>query len=477
MNRDTIVRVKVPMSLYESIKGKILNEDKAKKLKNLESIHENDDYSKYELLTDNLQEALYAFIDEGDYRQGDEEQLKSDIESAISRLVDQYIKRKLKPRGIEEAKESEPIEEISAQTKYNAVKKATQDAESERGKSDDLFRAKRRQQAMTAAVHINPAIESEARKIADMLTQSTGAAGFRASIDKLRDDNGSYVELEFINRGNIDDNIIFKIKKDGVKVINQDRIPKELERKLSVFVDKIRKAELDINTDDSTSSMNEAKKPSAGMSEKEKSAVAKKAKAGKDIGKKGKGFEKVASKAAKEYGSKEKGEKVAAAAMWKSQAGKKKMNEEEEMYDLYTINPNETPYWVKSNSKPLTKAEADKAEEYFMYDPHIPWPQGYWTVVKAGEYPKEPDKKPKELPKQDLKTNQSIIQRLISKITGKKMNENMNTEYGTGDSHEVVFVNQRGGSFTYFIGTREECEQYIEDNEDKLPEDVEIYRR
>jgi hypothetical protein len=64
------------------------------------------------------------------------------------------------------------------------------------------------------------------------------------------------------------------------------------------------------------------KKPSAGMSEKEKSAVAKKAKAGKDIGKKGKGFEKVASKAAKEYGSKEKGEKVAAAQMWKTQAKK-----------------------------------------------------------------------------------------------------------------------------------------------------------
>lgn len=400
MDRNTVVRIAIPIALYEAVKGKVLNEGK------------------------------------------------------------------------------NSIKEISAQTKYNAVKKATQDAESERGKSDDLFRAKRRQQAMTAAVHINPAIESEARKIADMLTQSTGAAGFRASIDKLRDDNGSYVELEFINRGNIDDNIIFKIKKDGVKVINQDRIPKELERKLSVFVDKIRKAELDINTDDSTSSMNEAKKkPSAGMSEKEKSAVAKKAKAGKDIGKKGKGFEKVAAKAAKEYGSKEKGEKVAAAAMWKAQAGKKKMNEEEEMYDLYSINPNETPYWVKSNSKPLTKAEADKAEEYFTYDPHIPWPQGYWTVVKAGEYPKEPDKKPKELPKQDLKTNQSIIQRLISKITGKKMNENMNTEYGTGDSHEVVFVNQRGGSFTYFIGTREECEQYIEDNEDKLPEDVEIYRR
>ena len=59
-------------------------------------------------------------------------------------------------------------------------------------------------------------------------------------------------------------------------------------------------------------------KPSAGLSKEKKSAVVKKAKAGEDIGKKGKGFEKIADKAAKKYGSKEKGKKVAAAAMWKS---------------------------------------------------------------------------------------------------------------------------------------------------------------
>lgn len=63
-------------------------------------------------------------------------------------------------------------------------------------------------------------------------------------------------------------------------------------------------------------------KPSAGMTKKEKSAVAKKASAGKDIGKKGKGFEKVAKAAEKQYGSKEVGQKVAAAAMWKNQAKK-----------------------------------------------------------------------------------------------------------------------------------------------------------
>jgi hypothetical protein len=56
------------------------------------------------------------------------------------------------------------------------------------------------------------------------------------------------------------------------------------------------------------------------MTKKEKSALSKKAHAGKDIGKKGKGFEKVAKAAEKQYGSKEAGEKVAAAAMWKAAA-------------------------------------------------------------------------------------------------------------------------------------------------------------
>ena len=66
------------------------------------------------------------------------------------------------------------------------------------------------------------------------------------------------------------------------------------------------------------------KKPSAGLSKKQKSTIAKKAKAGKDIGKKGKGFEMIAKKAAKKYGSKERGQAVAAAAMWKSAAKKAK---------------------------------------------------------------------------------------------------------------------------------------------------------
>jgi len=55
-------------------------------------------------------------------------------------------------------------------------------------------------------------------------------------------------------------------------------------------------------------------KPSAGLSKKTKSNIAKKASAGKDIGKKGKSFAKVAAAA----GGGEKGKRIAAAAMWKN---------------------------------------------------------------------------------------------------------------------------------------------------------------
>jgi hypothetical protein len=60
--------------------------------------------------------------------------------------------------------------------------------------------------------------------------------------------------------------------------------------------------------------MDEAAKPSAGLSAAKKSAVVKKAKAGGDIGKPGKSFDKVAQAA----GGGEKGKKIAAAAMWKN---------------------------------------------------------------------------------------------------------------------------------------------------------------
>jgi hypothetical protein len=62
--------------------------------------------------------------------------------------------------------------------------------------------------------------------------------------------------------------------------------------------------------------VSEAKKPSAGMSKKEKSNLVKKAKKGGDIGKPGKSFDKTAKAA----GGGEKGKKIAASAMWKNAA-------------------------------------------------------------------------------------------------------------------------------------------------------------
>ena len=72
------------------------------------------------------------------------------------------------------------------------------------------------------------------------------------------------------------------------------------------------------NNQNPTESMDEEGKPSAGLSNSQKSDIATKARHGEDIGKPGNGFEKVANKAAKEYGSKEAGEKVAASSMWKN---------------------------------------------------------------------------------------------------------------------------------------------------------------
>ena len=71
-----------------------------------------------------------------------------------------------------------------------------------------------------------------------------------------------------------------------------------------------------------TSLMEGKKKPSAGLTKKQKSAIAKKARKGGDVGKKGKGFAKV-EKAAKKSGARNP-KAVAAAAMWKAAAKRAK---------------------------------------------------------------------------------------------------------------------------------------------------------
>ena len=33
----------------------------------------------------------------------------------------------------------------------------------------------------------------------------------------------------------------------------------------------------------------------------------------------------------------------------------------------------------------------------------------------------------------------------------------MNTTFGKGNTHEVVFLNERGGGFVFFVGSLQEC--------------------
>jgi len=112
------------------------------------------------------------------------------------------------------------------------------------------------------------------------------------------------------------------LKEKGIKLENDIEAKiKEITDKIDAEKNKIKEM-IGLAPAPGQEKMVDEAKPSAGMSKKEKSVVAKKAHAGKDIGKKGKGFEKVEKAAEKEYGSKEAGKKVAAAAMWKSQAKK-----------------------------------------------------------------------------------------------------------------------------------------------------------
>jgi hypothetical protein len=122
-------------------------------------------------------------------------------------------------------------------------------------------------------------------------------------------------------------NELQKLKDGGVALEEKiDNKINDLEEKIKAETSRIKEmigiSSTPTVVDENKEKLEEKKKPSAGMTKKEKSTVSKKARAGKDIGKKGKGFEKVAKAGEKQYGSKEAGQKVAAAAMWKSQAKK-----------------------------------------------------------------------------------------------------------------------------------------------------------
>ena len=146
-----------------------------------------------------------------------------------------------------------------------------------------------------------------------MIDEAGDKAALQAKIAKIEEDIKEAGEIKAAIPTNINHFVDPEIVGDLMD--DMDKSIEELQAK---------KAELEEQMKIMNKSIDEAKKkkPSAGMTKKEKSAVAKKAHKGGDIGEPGKGFEKVAKAAEKQYGSKEAGQKVAAAAMWKSQAKK-----------------------------------------------------------------------------------------------------------------------------------------------------------
>mgnify|MGYP003348223502 CR=1 FL=1 len=129
-------------------------------------------------------------------------------------------------------------------------------------------------------------------------------------------------------------------------------------------------------------------KPSAGLSKEKKSEVVKKAKKGGDIGKKGKGFEKLANKAAKEYGSKEKGQKVAAASMW----GNIQREGSETKNWVKNLVENEYFHNFTSKGEIMELINNKLTTQTVMEDNPTTAPTK--PTTKPGTKPKEPGKKP-----------------------------------------------------------------------------------
>jgi hypothetical protein len=132
-----------------------------------------------------------------------------------------------------------------------------------------------------------------------------------------KDEKGGKAVKEAAPRGQKSQDSVMKIHQIGkskspganLKQSAEDALEKDNHKK----IDQIHQYATTTTPTGRAKKVSEAK-PSAGLSAAKKSAVVKDAKAGKDIGKPGKGFDKVAKKA----GGGEKGEKIAAAAMWKN---------------------------------------------------------------------------------------------------------------------------------------------------------------
>jgi len=124
------------------------------------------------------------------------------------------------------------------------------------------------------------------------------------------------------------------------------------------------------------------KKPSAGLSKKQKSAVVKKAKAGKDIGKKGKGFKDIVA-TAKERGAKDP-KAVAAAAMWKNIKREGAENIEEMHDHEVSMAKNSLKSIVKSAAELMMKLGDDERNLPGWIQDHITNAENYLDQAAQG---------------------------------------------------------------------------------------------
>jgi hypothetical protein len=200
-----------------------------------------------------------------------------------------------------------------------------------------------------------------------------------------------------------------KLTKDLDREPTDDEVKDAHKNYVNDCKDDSNEEESDEKSDDE-SDMDESK-PSAGLSKEKKSEVVKKAKKGGDIGKKGKGFEKLADKAAKEYGSKEKGEKVAAAAMWKN------LNREQKEVNNWVNNLAESNFYHSFTSKEeimeLISTKLTEADMAVAHGPNVkkghngvPEFMSYESIKSAGPAtaPTKPTVKPGTKPGEKPKT-------------------------------------------------------------------------
>ena len=219
------------------------------------------------------------------------------------------------------ASSAEQAKEIGAKFPQQATKEGFDD----KSKEGDTFKTKTgvATKTSTGVKHTNTSYKDEGDEIASNAksgkgikshakAQSAAEKKEKAPAQKMSPKSaktwGMKDSEKFDNRDKQKDESVAEGKKKGDGNLANNAKPYDKVTRGDVIAGRLGKDEK------GGKAVKEAAKPSAGLSKEKKSEVVKDAKAGKDLGKPGKSFDKVAAKA----GGGEKGKKIAAAAMWKN---------------------------------------------------------------------------------------------------------------------------------------------------------------